>query len=200
MFKKNTNTKYSITYLLMFLSCNVLLSCTAGMYAPSKGITHEFYRQEKIQGEVIYVNEYDFERLNQNKGLYLFSYEFRSSRGNKIIGFDTEVKSGLRVWEHVFSEAEWDVKIKFEKFIVWGHRTFITLLLTKGGYTITLQATFHKGRIVYGGRLIVDMSTYFKSGPSVEFHFDEDMKPWLEKYRNEIKNVKIDTVLMIAGY
>jgi len=183
--------------LLAVVAC-FALSCASGLYAPRPGVTEQFFRG--AEDELIEVNTYDFSRLENGYGLCVFSYELRGSRGNNITGWKPEEKTGIRVWEHKFSANEWDVKIARKKFKYWGYRSFMTLGLTKAGYEVAMHLTFHKNRVVYGGRLVVDSRTYFTDGPQVEFHFDEDMRPWLEAYGNQIADIKIDTVMMGAGY
>lgn len=174
------------------------VACASGLYAPRKGVTEQFFCE--TDDRTIEINNYDFSRLDDGYGLYVFSYEFRGSRGNNVTGWSPEEKEGVRVWEHKFSEKEWDVKKEFTKFKYWGYRDLTSLMLAKVGNEVTMFVTFHKGRIVYGGRLVVDSRTYYTEGPQVEFHFDEDMGPWLEAFGDEIADIKMDTVVMNAGY
>jgi hypothetical protein len=170
-----------------------LVSCGAGMVAPTKGVTDRFFRQ--AEDRTVNLATYDFERLKQGYGLCMFSYEFTGQKGSRISGRSEETKRGLRVWEHKFSDADLNTT-RFDKSImVWGYRSLTTLMLTKSGYAVKVSVPFHEGQIVYGGRLIVN----FPEINMVESHYDEDVAPWLEEFGDKIPLGVIESELMSEG-
>ncbi|HUU44177.1 MAG TPA: hypothetical protein VM118_00465 [Acidobacteriota bacterium] len=81
-----------------------------------------------------------------------------------------------------------------EEILFWGYRSWMVLGLMREGMAVRVHPTFHRGRIVYGGRLIVDLAA--ESITAVEQHFDEDMGDWPAKEEFISRSIKIDTVLM----
>ena len=177
------------------------VSClgTIGFKPPEKGVTEQFFRESG--DELVNLATYDFSRLENGHGLFVFSYEFvydssvitNSRRGDKGI-------RGIRVWEHKFNPSEWDIKRVQKQFQFWRIPDESTAGLTSHGWMATLMYECRKGRIVYGGRIHIDHDTYFETGPSVSFHFDEDMGEWLKVNADRVSGIKIDTVIMAAGY
>jgi hypothetical protein len=164
------------------------------MYPPDQGITPQFYPDQNWAA--VDLSKYDFNRLKQGAGLCVFSYEFRGDAGNKITGFNEETERGVRVWEYAFTKADWDIKEIDRTITFWGYRSLLTLFLKKSGFRIRTHMEFHKGRIVYGGRMIVEFTGRDDQPPRVQMQFGEDMEPWLQAMPDSLNWIKIDTSLI----
>ena len=175
-----------------------LLSCSAGLITPKKGVTEQFFKED--DGKFVDLADYDFSRLERGYGLCVFSFDYLGMKGNSITGFKSQTERGLRVWEYKFKADDWEIKKLRKKMLVWGSRDPLALYLTKSGYVVSIFLEFHRGRIVYAGRLKVEWPLYLIDGPETEFRFDEDMQPWLNLYGDRVKDIKIDSVQMTAAF
>lgn len=189
----------NILSVIGFILCGIIFTgCVSSMQAPKKGITNQFFRQNN--GEVQNLNKYDFNKLKDGYGLCIFSYEYVGKKGNNLIGKKEQVIKGLRVWEYKFTDTEWDIKFLEKDMLVWGYPDMSALFLAKSGFKIKYRVTFHKGRVVYGGRVLVDWDTYLRDGPSMGFFYDKDIKDWWENNKNIIPVDKIDTALIVPSF
>ena len=173
----------------------MLVSCSSVMRAPKKGVTDKFYSDPDSAS--VDLNRYDFSRLKRGYGLCVFSYRFVGDEGNKISGFHRTTKKGMRVWEYHFLPGDWDVKTVEKRIMFWGYRPLTYLFLAYEGWDVRTHVTFHKGRIVYGGRLLVNFTADSLPELSrVEEHFQEDLSSWLLNHSQVLDSVKIDTALI----
>ncbi|HEX2896512.1 MAG TPA: hypothetical protein VHP63_00485 [candidate division Zixibacteria bacterium] len=176
----------------------ILTSCSNRLYGPKMGITEKFYMQEgKITS---YVKEYDFERLKKNKGIVVFSYEYRRFGEGAQTDSNSTLQIGVRVWEHSFSGGEQDIVDKPDTVLFWGRPDMVNFGLTKKGQAVIIQPRYHRGRIVYGGRLVIGPNEDREIEPMVEFHYDEDFLRWIRETDFDIKGTGIDTALMSIKY
>lgn len=180
--------------LLIITISSFALGCTGGLIRPPMGITKQFLNT--TDGEPVDIISYDFSRLNEGYALFVFSFDFRGNQGNGIIGFKDQYETGLRVWEHKLDSSDWDVKLGGREFMYWGFRSIRLLCLAREGYKIPICYEIHKGRIVYGGRMVFDIL----SGrmPYLEYDIDIDFTRLLRQIQAQNIDVEIDTVYMAA--
>ena len=176
----------------------MLLGCVSSMQAPQKGVTNQFFQQKN--GEIVNLDKYDYSKLKDGYGLCIFSYEYTGKKGNNVIGRKDQAIKGLRVWEYKFDETEWDIKFLEKNMLVWGYPDIGSLFLAKSGFKIKYRVTFHKGQIVYGGRVFVDRDTYLNEGPSMGYFYDEDIKDWWEENKENIPVDSIDFEYIIPSF
>ena len=184
--------------ILLTISCSIILSCAGRLYGPKMGITEKFYLQNK--NRTFYVVDYDFSRLNRDKGIVVFSYEYRGRAGSANADTLLTLEKGFRVWEHSFSGKEHDKVEISDTVMFWGRPDLFNFGLTRSGYAVIIKQRYHKGRIVYGGRLVIGTRSLNDGGPTVEFHYDEDFLPWIRESQYNVKSIGIDTVLMSIKY
>lgn len=178
-----------------FAALALLCSCSSTMRSPQMGVTGEFYNF--ADSGSVDLSRYDFGRLGKGYGLCVFSYDFRGDAGNRISGIHRQVKKGIRVWEYQFRTGDWDIKQLERRIMFWGYPCLYTLGLTSEGLDVRTHPTFHKGRIVYGGRLLIDMPPPSRDDvAAVQMRFTEDVGPWLKSRPAILDSIKIDTALI----
>ncbi len=180
-----------ILFLSLTISIFLLLSCTTyHLKTPPKGKTGSFYERNSDQLKAD--SRYDFSRLKENYGLVLFSYQVEGMTGSSF-GTKPEIKTGIRIWEEKFSDKDWEIK-QIEKDVeLWGQSTYAGSYSSSQSTKVKLEVTFHKGRIVYGGRMV---ASDIGDDLDIEMHFEEDCNEFLKMYENQLNGVKIDTALV----
>lgn len=183
---------YALALGVALICLSILVSCSILM-RPPHGVEERFF-QYPDGDDPVPVAAYDFSRLQQGYGLVVFSYEFSTWPNDTTERNTRSHKKGIRVWEYKFEPSDWDVKYEKRRFMYAGYRPLQFLGLVKVGSDAQLWVTFHKGEIVYGGRLIVD--AFNPDNTVMEFKYDEDFKDWLAANADKLAGVAIDTVLI----
>jgi len=193
-------TEHALAKLRLALALMTLvhvLGCwgRTGLKDPPLGVTDQFVGS--ADPDSLWLARYDFAKLQGNYGLVVFSYDIQYSDDVRLEfpNGDTR-RQGLRFWEYEFPAGGWDVSLQDHKFGFW---VVPRTSMVNWQYNLTMVVQYHKHRIVYAGRIVVNLDDYFESGPRVGFHFDEDLGPWLKKYADRTQGIKIDTVIMELG-
>ncbi len=182
------NNSLFILFILLFLC----VSCTTyHIKTPPSGATKSFYKRNST--ELKENARYDFSRLQKKYGLVIMSYEIEGYTGSNFSGRKPDIKSGIRIWEEKFSDKDWDIK-KIEKTIdLWEENSFAGTYSSSKTSRVKIEVTFHKGRIVYGGRLFASNIT---DDLKVVMDFEGDCNNFLSTYQDQLADIKIDTALV----
>ena len=177
---------------IITISLVLLLSCTTyTLKTPPNGKTGSFFERNSDQLKIN--SRYDFSRLQRNYGLVIFSYEIEGMTGSNLGGSNPEVKTGIRVWEEKFDDKDWEIKQVEKKIELWKKSTFVGASMSETTTSVKLGVTFHKGRIVYGGRMVAsDIGDDFE----VLMEFEVDCEMFLKTYENQLDGINIDTALV----
>ncbi len=179
--------------LILLITLFALTSCVAKMMTPKKGITNKIFKQDG--NDFTPINGYDFSKLDNGYGLYVFSYVMDGNRGNNITGFNHEKLTGIRVYEYKFNDDESDTKTEKKRFMAWGYTSYAYIIPMKRGLDTDICATFHKGKIVYGGQYYIEIDEGGARGGHMINPEDEYYQLFLDSYKNDLTGRPIDTVL-----
>jgi len=64
----------------------------------------------------------------------------------------------------------------------------------RSGVDVRVKLPYHKGRVVYAGRLVLYVPRVFAR---VESHYDEDMSDWMAQFSGLADKIDIDSMTVV---
>ncbi len=176
----------------------LLCACAPKLGAPSEGITNQFFRE--FGGQTIPEPKYDFSRLEKGYGLFVFSFESKQLVGDRTTGFDENKRSGLCIWEYLFRDMSGLAPVVISRDFAAVSKGNIGYLGLPDAWKTCINATFLAGRVVYGGRIEIELENNRLFPPEVTNKGEEDLAAFLKACPDSSLVLPIDTVLMLLGY
>lgn len=171
----------------------LLISCTSySLKTPKSGETWKFFKKNTSQAKEI--SDYDFSKLKEGYGLFIFSYEIKGPLNENDAKNQGSLKSGVRVWEYKFDNIyEGDKKKKTHIFTYGEIKDELLVSSQTSSYFVRMDYEFRKNKIVYGGRLFIDAQ--YKVFRILDY-YEDDNAGLFENNKDKLDSIDIERILI----